>query len=544
MAPTLIAPLAVEEPRRERPFTTEMEKAAILCLSEVRRRKSGILRGTPEQTEYIAKLHYPLWAVPWEERCVIVDGLGLSSTAIVHNEIPNVVEFTEDLRRSSVSLALFRETLKRHSQTFAGFVSQREEVLDALIGRSSALASISNLVNQAQSIEGISSGDVVMVPPKYSREGAEERAARFVDEWRSLQAEADALRYAIRTLGEESGHHKEKISNEIEQVWKEYETRISRTKKPVEKRVNQLTEQKNKETQRAKLLQERKLKQVLNEEEKLRQKTEELTRYMKTQKRRRKDQRQRYPKRSTTRIDRRIESCQMRLDSLAKKILDTARLRKELERDEEETLRKIEEKYLGLYAKETAKLEILEQSRNLEVSGNREVIKEIEGASSSIEAQINQLMEAKAKSMKDLENLALKFRVGETTLVGVPFYLVHYKDPPKTRCDIYPPVTAASFNGVIKKIKKAILSSNLEARIQLLLNPRFPVLNEEIFANLRKLLETDPAFKDSISEIGRSRNLLGLPDSREDVAKGLGELEAEGWLNAKEKENILSIYSQ
>jgi len=544
MAPTLVVPFADEEAGRERPFTTEMEKAAILCLSEVRRRKSGILRGTPEQTEYIVKLHYPLWAVPREERCVIIDGLGLSSTAIVHHEIPNVVDFTEDLRRSSGSLKLFGETLEKHSQTFGGFVSQREEILDALIGRSSVLISISNLVNQARSIEGISSGDVVIVPPKYSREGSEERAARFVDEWRSLQAEADALQYAIRTLGEELEHHKEKISNEIEQVWKEYEDRISRTKKPVEKRVNQLTEQKKKETQRAKLLQERKLKQALNEEEKLRQKTEELTRYLKTQRRRRKDQRRRHPKRSTTRIDRRTESCQMRLDSLSKKILDIAKLKEELQRDEEETLRKIEEKYFELAAKETGKLEILEQSRNLEVSGKRQIISEIEEASSMIEVHINQLIAAKTESAKGLENLTLACKVDETALIGVPFYLVHYKDPPRTRYDIYPPVTAASFDSMIKKIKKAILSSNLEARIQLLLNPRFLALNDEIFANLRRALEADTAFRDSISEIGRSRNLLGLPNFREDAAKGLGGLEAEGWLNVKEKENVLSIYGQ
>jgi len=77
MLPTLIVPFVTEKPERERPFTSEMEKATILCLAEAKRRKPRILRGAAEEIEYVAKLHYPLWGVPWRDSCIIVDGLGL-----------------------------------------------------------------------------------------------------------------------------------------------------------------------------------------------------------------------------------------------------------------------------------------------------------------------------------------------------------------------------------------------------------------------------------------------------------------------------------
>ncbi len=96
---------------------------------------------------------------------------------------------------------------------------------------------------------------------------------------------------------------------------------------------------------------------------------------------------------------------------------------------------------------------------------------------------------------------------------------------------------------MIVKIQRAILSFNLEARIQLLLNPRSKELNDEIFTPLKKSLNTDTALRETISEIAASRNLLKLPNFREEAAKGIRELEAEGWLNAGEGVRILSICS-
>jgi hypothetical protein len=57
-------------------------------------------------------------------------------------------------------------------------------------------------------------------------------------------------------------------------------------------------------------------------------------------------------------------------------------------------------------------------------------------------------------------------------------------------------------------------------------------------------LETSPALRKEVSEIANLRSFLTLPNFKEEVIRGMIKLEDESWLNNKEKENILSIYSQ
>jgi len=544
MLPTFVVPYVIEEPKRERIFTPEMEKAAILCLLEVKRRKPTILSGTSEEVEYIVKFHYPLWDVPWKDRCIIIDGLGFSSVTVTHNEIPNVIDFTEDLKKSSVSFKLFREALKKHNQTFKEFVSAKEEVMEAVIGEGSVLESVSRFIDQAESVREKSGCDAILVPPKISREESEDKTKRFIGEWQKLRTDVEALKYALEVLKEEIEHHKEKASMEIEQIWKGYEERISEMKKLADERIKRLSKEKEKETERTVKLHEKRVRRALEEERKLQPKVERLKRSLEEQQKRRKDQRRKYPKRSTTRIDRRIELYREKNRDLTENVRGCLRLMEEIRREQKEDLRRIEEKYLSMAAKEMEKLEILEQSRNLEISEKSEEIKEMEESSSVIEDQIKQLLERKNNDIKGLEDKALFSKVEETVLIGVPFYLVQYKTPQKTRRDVYPPVTATSYVGMVRKIQRALLSFSLEARIQLLLSSRFPELDKAIFENLKKSLEADVSLRESISDIGRSRNLLNLPEFKEEVTKGICELEVEGWLNAKEKENILNIYAR
>jgi len=542
MLQTFLVPYVVDEPKRKRAFTPEMEKAAILCLCEAKRKKPRILRGTSEEIEYIVKLYYPLWSVPWKDKCIIIDGLGLSSVTIPYDQVPDVTDFTEDLKRSSVSFNLFRKTLKKHSQTFSEFVSVSEKTLEAVIGEESVLKSLSSLINQAENVEKNSGRDVVFVPAEISREEAESKAAGFVDEWRRLHAEVEALQYALEVLNEETEHHKEKVSIEIEQMWKDYEERISKMKNLADKRIKKLIKEKEKETKKAAKLHEKRMKKALMEERKVQERIEKLRSSLRETVRRRKDHKRKYPKRSTARLDSRIKSYRERIKHLSESLRNLSRLKERIRRDEEEAYKAIEEKYLSMATKEMERVEILEQSRNLEVSKKREEIKEVEEASAIIEAQIKRLADRRTNGLRRLEEKALPFEMDETALIGIPFYLVQYKSSGKTRMDVYPPVIATSYDGVINKIRRRIFSFSFEARLQMLLNPRSPELNEKVFANFKKSLETNLSLREDVSEIGRSRNLLNFPSFKEETVRGMHELEEEGWLNAKEKENLLSMY--
>jgi len=541
MLPTLIVPFVTEKPERERPFTSEMEKATILCLAEAKRRKPRILRGAAEEIEYVAKLYYPLWGVPWRDRCIIVDGLGLSSATIIASQIPNVLDFTEDLERSSLSFDAFRGSLKKHGQTFDRIASTKEEVAEAIIGAGSILSILSDLVKQAERVREEPRTEAVFLPCKFPREQAERRAEGLINIWTRARGEVDALQYALQALDETTERHKEKIPLEIEQIWGEYEDRISEMKRLVDKRINQLTKRRDRETARASKVYDKKLQEAVRQEGRLRQKIEELKDSLKGQRRRRKEQKRRYPKRSTTRIDNRIESYKRKVRELSKKLRELSESKEDIQREREASLKMIEEEYLALAAKEMEKLEILEQSRNLEVSEKREEIKETEEASTSIKAQIKRLTEQKCSDMEELKRKTLPLKVKSTIQIGIPFYLVQYRSSRGTRREILPPVSVASYEGMIKKLHRAILSFSLDARIQLLLNPRSPELNEQIFTNLKKILRTDSALRGAVSGIGMSGNLLEIPNFKEEAAKGMKELQAEGWLNREEVEKTMSV---
>jgi len=541
MLPTLIVPFVTEEPERERAFTSEMEKATILCLAEAKRRKPRILRGTAEEIEYVAKLHYPLWGVPWRDRCIIVDGLGLSSATIIASQIPNVLDFTEDLERSSSSFNAFRGSLKKHGQTFDRPESTKEEVVGAIIGARPILSILSGLVKQGGEVGEERRTEAVFLPCKFPREQAERRAEGLINIWTRARGEVDALQYALQALDETTERQKEKIPLEIERIWGEYEDRISEMKKQVDKRINQLTKRRDRETVRASKVYDKKLREAARQEGRARQKIEELKDSLKGQGKRRKEQKRRYPKRSTTRIDNRIESYKRKTKELSKKLRELSKSKEDIQREREASLKMIEEEYLALAAKEMEKLEILEQSRNLEASEKREEIKETEEASTSINAQIKRLIEQKRSDMEDLKHKTLPLKTKSTIQIGIPFYLVQYRSSRGTRREILPPVSAASYEGMIKKLHRAILSFSLDARIQLLLNPRSPELNEIVFANLKKILRTDSAFRGAVSRIGMSGNLLEIPNFKDEAATGMKELQAEGWLNREEVEKILSI---
>jgi hypothetical protein len=204
-------------------------------------------------------------------------------------------------------------------------------------------------------------------------------------------------------------------------------------------------------------------------------------------------------------------------------------------------LAQIEVKFQNLVAKETEKLEILERSRNIEMSKKTDEIKRTEDLSLKIGAQINNLITQKVKDAETLENMTIPLKADEPLLIGIPFYIIQYRLQEKIRTDIYPPMTAASYEGIIRKIQKAVFSFSLESRMQLLMTPRSKNLDEAFFSNLEKCLLKNVDLKAQITGAAHSVNLLIRPELKEHITKGLTELETEGWLSSKEKENIQSI---
>ncbi len=537
----IVIPFVIEESSREKAFTKEMEEVAILCLSEVKRKKQSLLRGSAEETEYVAKMCYPLWAVPWKERCVVVDGLGLTSTTTLHNQIPRVQEFTEDLERSNTSFSFFKKSLEKHEQTFEKFSSAEKVELEALVSDGPVLDALTHLINRREPKNGSPETDVAFVLETYERAKSEDVAGKLLHEWLRTQTDVDALRFAQKILKEETGHHKEKASIELDLIWGSYEKRISETRKDVDKKVKLMQKERNKEVSRAEGAIEKEIEKLVIEEKKARKKVGGLRRSLDLILVQKRIQKHTYPKRSTTRIDNRISLVKEKIEQLNSEIHRILDLREKTRMNGRQQLGQIEGKFQNLIAKETEKLEILERSRNMEMSKKTDELKETQDLSTKIEAQIDNLITQKVKDAETLENMTIQLKIDEPLLMGVPFYIIQYKLREKTRTDIYPPMTAASYEGIKRKIQKAVFSFSLESRMQLLLTPRSKDLNKAFFDNLKRSLSKNATLKEQIVRVAHSANLLLRPELEGQIITGLSELESEGWLSSKEKENIQSI---
>jgi len=519
-----------------------MERAAILCLSEAKRKKPGILTGSSEKISCIAKLYYPFWGMPWNGRCILIDGLDMFSSKIKHDGIPDVLMFTEDLNKSSSSFNLFLEVLKQHSKTFQRFTSSKELHLKGIVNKSLMLKPLTVILNEDEKISKEDNSEAVFVPPIISEVKAEERAQEFIDQWNILNSEIDSLHYAIEVLNEKTEHHKEKISAEIEEIHKDYDLRISRTKKLVDRKVKSLVKEKEKTESRIERVYKRRLEKILKEKDRLKLKIDRLNVSLREAEKRRKRQIRRYPKRSTTRIDNTIVKYRNEIRILKKKIAEIAKLEAEIRRETQNKLKEIEEKYRAVIAEELEKLKILEEARKLEVSEKSELMSQMDQASSAIESQLRELIAEKIKEIDNLENKAIPAEVEETSLIGIPFYLTIFESSRRVRAEIYPPMVARNSIGTIQKIKRMFFSFSLESRMEILLNPRFPELNREIFLKLEKKIKSNFTFRELMFETAKSNNLLGSSKFMNSVAKGIEELEEEGWINNNERRSIIEMY--
>jgi len=277
-SPSITLPYVVEDNERKKPFTQDMETAAILCLAEAKRKKPRILGTSQEKLSFISKLHYPLWTIPWNNDSIIVDGLEMFSHTITYMKPPNVKLFVEDLQMSKTLRELFRISLKKHTKTFEDFIDTTQISMDAIVADKETLTTIPQYITQGLTSKENTTVPITLIPLKLDEKVALERAEKLFDNWRLIQLEIKGLQYAINVLSEETKHHEQKIAGEVEQIKEKFEKKISLIKSEVDKKIEKLTTERNAKTKKIFETSEKELKGALKEKEKYEQKLEKLER--------------------------------------------------------------------------------------------------------------------------------------------------------------------------------------------------------------------------------------------------------------------------
>jgi len=541
-AASLILPYTVPEKSRKKKFNANMELTAILCLAEAKRNKHVMSGFSPEKILFISKLHYPLWAVPWEDECLIIDGLQILSSTLTYMALPDMEFFFHDIERGQTVREQFRNALDKHAQTFAGFSETVRIPMKVIVADKVLLSDVSKYVEETLALKADVTGNIILIPPKLDEDAAGESAKKVFDLYERVQSDVKGLEHAARVLNEMTQFHEQKILREIELVNEAFKEEVDKVKPSVEKKVEILLKERDAKIEKMNRAAEVELNAKLREKERRQRELEKLELNYTEYKKRLELRRSRHDKIGVARWEHSLRICENKISEVKERMHHLNHYIEKIHRQNQESIDKLKYSYQTLVDSERKKITDIEASRESAIKAKEGENEKLRLMTRHIVSLIEQLAEQKRLQGKGLRSLAIPWKIEHVALLGVPFYLVGYKVEDKFHYGVYPPLRVMSSEGIVKKIEKTLLSFRLASRIQLLLQPRSKMLNKMFNTVLEEKMRADRAFEGSLRELGVSNDLLTNADFKEALTRGVEELKAEGWIKQEEGTILMKTY--
>jgi len=539
---SIVLPYVKEDSGRKRRFSNDMEIAALLCLAEAeRKKKAGLFGGGEESLIFLSKLHYPFWAIQREENCFLIDGMGIASNTIPYSKPPEAEAFVEHLKRSTTVHELYRSTLRTHSDTFSDFTSQSEMTVKGLIIDKELLSDISALIQEgAVMTDGIVESPSLIVP-RINEENAVRIGERVQEHYSKIQSEMKGLGFAIETLEMETKRHVGKVRVELEQVRERYEGQISNVRMEVNQKRAELEKERDEKTEKIAAANEKEVSTRLSEKNDWEKTLLGLEQNRSEYEKRKEMRRQKNDEVGEARWNTRLRDAQNQIRTAKGKIKSISDFIDRSNKETEKTIKNLQNTYEKLIEEEEKKVTDLENLRDSEINKKEKEMDELQEETSAIAKKIERLIELKRERTLMLEDATIALESMTPTLINVPFYLLRYEAGNKKRHRIYSPVFARGRGGLVMKIRKTLRSYSLQSKMGALLKPRSKALEKSLDA-LEGKMGSDVGLRRLLNQIGMTNNLLESGNFKERVAKGMEELEAEGWIKPEEKVAITSVY--
>jgi len=540
---SLILPYAIPEKRREKKFTPNMEFAAIVSLAEATRKKRTMIGVSSERVSFVSKLHYPFWAVPWENSCLILDGLQILTSIIPYKALPDIELFIRDIERGETVRELFRSALETHAQTFVDFAETEQFPVDAIITDKALLSSFSEYVEDALALKEDTTGNIVLTTPKLDEKAAVENAKKVLDLYQRIQSDIKSLEFAARVLNETTKFHQQMILREVELARETCKEEVAQVKPSVEKKVETLLKERDLKIGRMNRVAEAELNAKLREKARRERELEKLGMNWAEYKKRLDVRKRRHDQIGVARWEHSIRTCENKISEARMRLHDLSSHIERTRKESQEDVNKLKYAYQELIDVERKKIADIEFSFESVNEKKRRESEKLQFMTEHITRLINQRMEQKRLHLAEIKSLAIPWQLEQVTLLCVPFYLIGYKTKDKFHYGVHPPLKVMSSEGIVKKIEKAILSFRLTSRMKLLLQPRSNALNKMFSFVFEEKIKADNTLEKSLHELGVSHNLLANPNFRDALAEGLEELKSEGWINQEESVAVMKAYA-
>jgi len=524
-----LLPFALSADDREKPFTREMELAAVFCLTESEREKGEflLLKRPAEELIFIAEVCYPLWLAPWRGRRLLFDGIGATMHTMSYDLLPDIKAFINDIQGSAETCEAYSAALTDNLNYFQGFTGKEEKTIDGLITSPDLVQDLISFLPEAGGVKKPIL-DKALLSPTINESEIASRIQELSNLRTTMAEDIKDLRKSMKMLSVTTSKHVKARHKEGREVRKEFNEKIASFKASVMERVRGIQRKYDQKITELSKKFDQRLHNFHQERVKLEKTRQHLTAKIErceadiTSCRLRKDEageqqrRQEIKecKRELSTLERSIKNLDKRIgDTEAAKQQEISRLRLEFNVQAEEAMKELRE---------------IEASRDAKIQMNLQKIQLLEDLTSKIVGLIDKLMKLKRAALHELDSIGIPKRQRRYVLLYLPLYLSCYQKELKKRYVAYPPSVAGSI-GILTRFKGVFGVAKIKSLLQPRSKPLTSLLNQ-----LVTIIEHDPVFEREVNDAGIRVNILRTKESRQRIKKGLEALKDEGWISEGE----------
>jgi len=531
----LFLPFAVAGKERFKPFTKEMEMAAIFYLAE-RDRKKGegrVLKKPEENLAFIAETCYPLWLIPWQGRTLIFDGLEFTNPSISYDVLPDIKAFENDVQASSKSREAYVACLSQNASYFQSFAGKEGKTIEGLITNPNFTQ---DMLEYLQDVESISNGTTTkaILSPLLDKSEVSASLDKLSDLRDTLEAEIKALSGTMKLLSKQTREQVKALRAEMNATIKDFDKRIKTVKPKVMAKIKKIQESRDREVTRISKKYDRKLRSLHQNKVKSEKTLERLST-------------------DIERIEADIKGCRERKDEagefqLSQQLDETKKKRPVLEKEiksiDEEILDVEDSKKITVARTRTKpddrvedamqSLRDIEAAKEARTRLEQQELADLEEKTSSIIKQIDEMIKEKEAALDEIDSIGAEERRRKNALVYVSLYFTCYETEVGERYVVYPPSYVGSM-GIKTKLKGVFGAGKMKSFLQ----SRSPSI-ATLIDRLVDLTQENPVFEKEITEAGTKANILRTKELQAAIKKGLTELNEEGWISENEAQALSS----
>ena len=533
----LILPFITKAENQKEDLTYPAEIACVVCLAECQRKKTGFLRDTPEKMAFISKVYYPLWAVPAENSCIVLDGLGALSYKFSFKEPTKTGTFIEELKKNSVNHEQFMDALEKQTQKLGEFTSPATVQFNGLIADKELLNFLIEYFKSGQLLNKNEDTKDAVVPMEVHEKAAFETSKAVTKCLRIIQANAKGLQYAVSVLNEEAEFHKLATTFEIERLKEKCEAELSALRPEVEKIVKKLTAKHDKNLATIQRTVERKISVLEKQRDRYmrklqgaEQKKDSVQKRMNTAKRKKTSSKAAYGSYELERYEREINNTKKEVKAVNETI-------EKIKKEGEKSAKQVEEEFRRAVGQEEGKIKELTALYEAKADKKKKQIDKITSEEASIKMNLENLMDELKRSNAALrKQVEIDWKLSDLenpVLVQVPIYMIKYTKGNEERYSLFSPISISEEVSVLNGLRK-IMAFSSEPRLKTLTRQASKKLTEMFNSNVAEKMQSDEVFKSNMNSLCRANNLLDTMEFAETLNQGLDELTKRGWLTSEE----------